>query len=141
VIPDLSVIWVIGFVLLLTITLDRLLFRPILRTIAQREAAIRSARELAERTAGEAKTATAVLEQQTAAARAEIYKQMDDMRRAALAERAETLAQTRAEAEAGIAEAARTIQAEAENARKRLVAEAESLGQAAAERILGRRAS
>lgn len=140
-IPDLSVIWVIGFVLLLTITLDRLLFRPILRTIAQREAAIRSARELAERTAGEAKAATTVLEQQTAAARAEIYKQMDDMRRAALAERAETLAQTRAEAEAGIAEATRTIQAEAENARKRLVAEAESLGQAAAERILGRRAS
>ena len=37
---NLSVLWVI-FVLLLTVILDRLLFRPLLRTIAQREAAIR----------------------------------------------------------------------------------------------------
>lgn len=140
-IPNLSVLWVIFFVLLLTVILDRLLFRPLLRTIAQREAAIRSARELAERSANEARAATAEFEQRTSVARAEIYKQMDEMRRAAMAERADILAATRAEAEAGIAAASATLQAEAEEARKRLTADADALGQAAAERILGRRAS
>ena len=100
-IPNLSVLWVIFFVLLLTVILDRLLFRPLLRTIAQREAAIRPARELAERSANEARAATAEFEQRTSVARAEIYKQMDEMRRAAMAERADILAATRAEAEAG----------------------------------------
>jgi F-type H+-transporting ATPase subunit b len=141
VIPNLSVLWVIFFVLLLTVILDRLLFRPLLRTIAQRETAIRSARELAERSANEARAATAEFEQRTSVARAEIYKQMDEMRRAAMAERADILAATRAEAEAGIAAASATLQAEAEEARKRLTADADALGQAAAERILGRRAS
>jgi F-type H+-transporting ATPase subunit b len=141
VIPNLSVLWVIFFVLLLTVILDRLLFRPILRTIALREDAIRSARELAERSAKEARAATAEFEQKTAAARAEIYKQMDEVRRAALAERTNILGQTRAEAEAGIAAASATLQAEVDEARKRLTADAETLGQAAADRILGRRAS
>jgi len=141
VIPNLSVFWVIFFLLVLTVVLDRLLFRPILRTIAQREEAIRSARELAEQSASQAKAATIELEQKTAAARAEIYKQMDEMRRAGLAERAEILTRTRAEAEAGIAEASAQLQAEAEEARRRLAADAEILGQAAAERILGRKAS
>lgn len=140
-IPNLSVLWVIFFVLLLTVILDRLMFRPLLRTIAQREAAIRSARELAERSANEARAATAEFEQRTSVARAEIYKQMDEMRRAAMAERADILAATRAEAEAGIAAASATLQAEVEEARKRLTADADALGQAAADRILGRRAS
>ena len=140
-IPNLSVLVVIAFVLLLTIVLDRLLFKPLMQTIAKREEAIRSAQELAERSASEAKAATAEFERRTAAARAEIYKQMDEMRRAALAERADILARTRAEAEAGIAQASAALQAEADEARRRLAADAEQLGQAAADRILGRRAS
>jgi F-type H+-transporting ATPase subunit b len=124
VLPDLSVVWVIFFVLLLTILLDRLLFKPILRVMGEREAAIRSARELAERSASEARAATAEFEQKTAAARTEIYRQMDEMRRTATAERAETLARTRAE-----------------DARRKLTVEADALGAAVAERILGRKAS
>jgi F-type H+-transporting ATPase subunit b len=141
VLPDLSVFWVIFFVLVLTIVLDRLLFRPILHVIHQREAAIRSARELAERSAREAQSAMTEFEQKTAAARAEVYRQMDEMRRTALAERAEILARTRAEAESEIAAASSQLQADAEAARRRLAADAEALGNAAAERILGRRAS
>ena len=57
-IPDITVFWVIFFVLVLTIVLDRLLFKPILRTIAAREEAIRSAKELAERSAVEARAAS-----------------------------------------------------------------------------------
>ena len=45
--PDLSVVWVIFFVLLLTVVLERLLFTPLLRVMEERQRAIRSARELA----------------------------------------------------------------------------------------------
>ena len=77
-------------------------------------------------------------EQKTAAARAEVYRQMDDMRKTALAERADILTQTRAQAEAEIAAASAQLQAETEDARRRLAADADALGRAAAERILGR---
>ena len=139
--PDLSVIFVIFFVLLLTVVLDRLLFKPIQQVIARREEAIRSARELAERSAAEARAATAEFEQKTTAARAEIYRQMDEMRRVALEERAQIVAQTRAEAEAEIAAAGAKLQADATEVRRRLAADAEALGAAAADRILGRKAS
>lgn len=139
--PDLSVLWVIFFVLVLTILLDRLLFRPLQGVMQQRAEATRSARELAERSATEARAATEEFERKTTAARAEIYRQMDEMRKTALAERAEILTRTRAEAEAEIAAASAEFQAETEDARKRLAADAEALGAVAAERILGRRAS
>jgi len=141
VLPDLSVLWVIFFLLVLTIVLDRLLLWPIQRVIKQREDAARSARELAERSAREAAAATAEFEKKTAAARAEVYRQMDEVRRTALDARAQILAQTRAEAEQQVAAATAQLSADADEAKRRLTAEAEALGAAAAERILGRKAS
>ncbi len=140
-IPDLSVLWVIAFVLLLTVIVDRLVLRPVLRVVQAREEAIRSARELAERSATEARVASQEFEQKTAAARAEIYRQMDDMRRSALGERAEILARTRVEADAEIAAASNRLRAETEDARRRLEADADALGGIVAERILGRKVS
>lgn len=139
--PDLSVLWVIFFVLLLTIVLDRLLFKPVLRVMGEREGAIRSARELAERSAHEARRASAEFEKKTAEARGELYRQMDDMRRAAMNERAEIMSRTRAEAESEVTAASAKLAAEADEARRRLGAEADALGAAVAERILGRKAS
>ena len=139
--PDLSVVWVILFVLLLTVIVDRLLLRPILRVMQARETAIRSARELAERSANEARAAAAEFEQKTSAARADIYRQMDEMRRAALSERAEIMARTRAEAEVEVAAASNRLKAETEDARRRLEADADALGGIVAERILGRKVS
>jgi F-type H+-transporting ATPase subunit b len=141
VLPDLSVIWVIFFVLLLTIVLERLLFKPLLRVMEERARAIRSAGELAERSASEARAAAAEFDRKTVEARAELYKQMDDMRRTAMDERTAIMTRTRAEAEAEIAAASAKLQTEAEEARRRLSDEAETLGAAIAERILGRRAS
>jgi F-type H+-transporting ATPase subunit b len=141
VLPDLSVFWVIFFVLLLTGVLNRLLFKPLQRVMAERERTIRSARELAERSATEARAAATEFEAKTSSARAEIYRQMDEMRKAALGERAEILTKTRAEAEAEVARASASLKADAEEARRRLAADAEALGAAAADRILGRRAS
>src|SRR5688572_10966202 len=94
VLPDLSVLWVIFFLLVLTVVLDRLLFRPIQRVIREREMAARSARELAERSAREAAAAASEFEHKTSAARAEVYRQMDEVRRAAMHARADILAQT-----------------------------------------------
>lgn len=139
--PDLSVAWVIFFVLLLTVIVERLLLRPVLGVIAAREEAIRSARQLAERSAAEARTAAAEFDQKTTAARADIYKQMDEMRRSALGERAEILARTRAEADAEVAAASDRLKAETENARRRLEADADALGGIVADRILGRKVS
>ena len=136
-----SVLWVIFFVLLLTALLNRLLFKPVLGVMAARERAVTSARELAERSATEARLASAEFEKKTAEARTELYRQMDEMRRAAMEERAEIMARTRAEAESEIAAASARLAAEAEEARRRLDADADALGAAVAERILGRKAS
>ena len=57
--PNLSVLWVIFFILLLTFVVDRLLLRPVLGVIRKREDATESARELARRSATEARAATA----------------------------------------------------------------------------------
>jgi F-type H+-transporting ATPase subunit b len=139
--PDLSVVWVIFFVLLLTAVLNRLLYKPLLRVMDERQRAITSAREMAERSALEAKRATAEFDRKTGEARAELYRQMDEMRRTAMDERAAILTRTREEAEAEIAAASAKLQAEADDARRRLSTDAESLGAAVAERILGRKAS
>jgi F-type H+-transporting ATPase subunit b len=141
VLPDLSVVWVIFFVLLLTFLLNRLLFKPLLRVMEERQRAVTSARELAERSAHEARRAAAEFDRKTGEARAELYRQMDDMRRTALEERAAIMNRTRAEAESEIAAASAKLQAEAEEARRRLSTDAEVLGAAVAERILGRKAS
>jgi F0F1-type ATP synthase membrane subunit b/b' len=127
--------------MLLTVIIDRLLLRPLTRVMREREDAIRSARELAEKSATHAKAAIAEFDQKTAAARAEIYRQMDEMRRAALGERTEMMARTRAEADAEVSAASERLKAETAEAKRRLEADAELLGGAVAERILGRKVS
>jgi F-type H+-transporting ATPase subunit b len=139
--PNLSVIWVIFFILMLTVVIDRLLLRPVLGVIRKREEAIESARALAERSIVEAKAATEEFERKTSEARAGLYREMDDMRRLASNRRAEIVAETRAEAEAQVADASRRLETEAREAKSRLEAEAQALGLAAAEKILGRKAS
>jgi F-type H+-transporting ATPase subunit b len=139
--PNLSIIWVIVAVLALTVILDRLLLRPILDVIRRREDAIDSARDLARQSASQAQQAAAEFEQRTTAARADLYRQMDDMRRAALGRRAEIVEQTRSEAEAQVAAAAMRLDEETADAKRRLDADSETLGAAIAARILGRRAS
>jgi F-type H+-transporting ATPase subunit b len=139
--PNLSVLWVIFFILVLTFVVDRMLLRPVLGVIRRREEAIESARELARRSAAEAQAASAEFDRKTTAARAEMYREMDEMRRTALARRAEIVAATRAEAEAQVTDAVKRLDEEAAEARRKLQAEAQILGAAAAERILGRKAS
>jgi F-type H+-transporting ATPase subunit b len=141
VLPDLSILWIVLLVLALAAVLDRLVFRPVLKVIQQREDAATSARALAEQAAAEARQASDEFERKTAAARAEIYRQMDDMRKTALDERTALVEATRVEAEQALAEARAALDRDVREARARLDTEAEAIAAAAAQRILGRRAS
>jgi F-type H+-transporting ATPase subunit b len=139
--PDLSVLWVIILVLILSVVLNRLVFRPLLNTIAERDRAAQSARMLAEQAAAEARRAAAEFEEKTAAARADVYRQMDEMRRVALEERTALLDATRRDAEETLARARAQLDRDVADARVRLDTEADQLAGEAAARILGRRAS
>jgi F-type H+-transporting ATPase subunit b len=139
VIPDLSVLWVIGFVLLLVVLLDRLLFGPLQRIMRDRRNAVDSARQLADESAARAAAAAAEFDEKTNAARSEIYRQMDEQRRTALDRRSELIAATRHEAETSIAEGRARVRAEADAARDALARDAESLGSAIVDRVLSRK--
>ena len=140
-IPDLSVVWVIVFVLALSVLLDRLLLRPVTRVMSEREGAIRSARELAESSRAHAQSAAVELEAKTRLARAEIYRQMDEKRSVALERRAELVAATRREAERSMADATGRVRAQATVARAQLERDADTLATIIVERVLGRKAS
>jgi F-type H+-transporting ATPase subunit b len=141
VLPDLSLVWVIVFVLLLTVLLDRLLLRPLTRVMHEREQAIRAARELAESSRQRAQAATDEFEAKTRAARADLYHQMDEKRRAALLMRAALVADTRREIEQSTTDATAKIRAQADAARASLDGEADHLASSIVERVLGRKAS
>lgn len=139
--PDLTVFWVIFFVLLTGSILNRLIVRPVLAIMQDRDTAVRSSREMAESAATRAAAATAEFEAKTQAARAEIYREMDDKRHRALERRSELLARTRAEAEAEIQKATKRVRAQAETARVRLEQDVDTYAAQIVERVLGRRAS
>lgn len=139
--PDVTVFWVVFLILLTGVILNGLIVRPVLRVVQAREGAVKSARQLAESAAAQAQAATAEFESRTQAARAEIYREMDEKRRRALDRRAELLAQTRAEAEASIQQATERVKAQAAAARTQLERDAHILAGAIVERVLGRKAS
>jgi F-type H+-transporting ATPase subunit b len=141
VIPGLSVVWVVIIVLLLALVLDRGLFKPITRVMGEREAAIRSASDLAKEAAAKAAAATAEFERRTGHAQAEIQRAMNEQRRLALEHRRELLAETRRDVEHSLAEATASLQAEVVSARAKLNQDADALADAVVERVLGRRAS
>jgi F-type H+-transporting ATPase subunit b len=137
-IPDLSTLWVIVFVLILSVVLDRLLLRPVTGVMAKREGVIRGARELAETSQVKAQAAVDELEAKTRAARSDVYRQMDERRRVALEGRAELVAETRREMERSLSEATERLQAQASVARTQLDREADALASTIVERVLGR---
>jgi F0F1-type ATP synthase membrane subunit b/b' len=140
VIPGLAVIWVIVIVLLIAFVLDRGLFRPIGRVMKEREQAVRSAQDMAQAAAERARDAAAEFERKTRAAQAEIYREMDENRRQANERRTAVLAETRQEVEATVTAAAARLEAQAAEARARLEQDADALGEAIVERVLGRKA-
>jgi len=137
-IPDLSVVWVIFFVLLLTFLMNQLLFKPLVRVMNARQSAVKSARNLADKAASDATKATEAFDEKTQAARLELARQMEQARRVAEDERARLLADAQAQAHGTIAEATKQLTAEAADARQRIDRDSTELAHAIAERVLGR---
>ena len=140
-IPDLSVLWVVFFVLLLTAIVNSLIFKPLLRVMDARADAIAKAKHLAQEAADKANAAVALYETKTGEARAQVYAEMDAARKAALDRRAELLALTRKEADETRADAAARIKTAADSASAQLSSDARSLSQAIVDRVLDRKAS
>ncbi|MGE0460416.1 MAG: ATP synthase F0 subunit B [Vicinamibacterales bacterium] len=137
-IPDISTLWVVFFLLVCTALLNTLVFKPILSVIDQRTTAVRGARELAESAATKAAAAAAEYDRKLNAARAEVYKQIDDTRRAALDKRAALLADTRAVVEREAKAATARVSQESADARAALERDATGLADAIVTRVLGR---
>ena len=136
--PDITTLWVVGFLLLCTYLLNTLFFKPILRIIDERAAAVRGARELADSAAQKATAAAAEYDRKLNTARAEVYGQMDEMRKAALDKRAGVLASTRATVEQELKTATARVQQESQEARAALDRDASNLAGAIVSRVLGR---
>lgn len=139
--PDVTVFWAAFLVLLTGLILNGLIVRPLLRVMGQREDAVKSARDLAESAAAQARAAAAEFEARVQAARSEIYREMDEKRRRALARRADLLAETRVRVEAEILDARESLRQQAAAARARLEQDANVLAGEIVERVLGRKAS
>jgi F-type H+-transporting ATPase subunit b len=137
-IPDLSVIWVIFFVLLLVFLLNALLFQPVLRVMNARQSAVKAARSLADKAATDARQAGDAFDEKTRAARQEIARQMDETRRAAEAERTRLLDEAHAQAHSTMASATQQLGADAAEARQRIDRESAELAHLIADRVLGR---
>lgn len=137
-IPDITSLWVIGFLLTCTFLLNTLIFQPILRVIEARGKAVADARQMADTASERANAATTEYTQQLNAARTEVYRAMDEKRRAALDARAAMLGETRALVEGELGDASRRLAHETEHARASLDREADVLAAAIVSRVLGR---
>ena len=136
--PDITTLWVVGFLLLCTFLLNTMVFQPILRIMDARSSAVRGAKELAESASQKASAAAAEYDQKLNAARGEVYGQMDAMRKSALDKRAELLASTRATVEQELKTAAARVQHESKEARAALDRDVSNLAGAIVSRVLGR---
>ncbi len=136
--PDLSVLWVIFFVLLCTALLNTLLFKPLLRVMQERGHTVSSARALADKASADARAALAEFEAQTTAARTEVYREMDQRRRAALDERTTVLEETRRTVQTQLKEQTDGLRADVAAARGSIERDADRLGAAVASKVLGR---
>jgi F-type H+-transporting ATPase subunit b len=96
---------------------------------------------MAEASRARAQAASDELEAKTRAARADVYRQMEENRRVALATRAELVADTRREVERSMADASTRIRTQVDAARAQLERDADVMAGTIVERVLGRKAS
>jgi F-type H+-transporting ATPase subunit b len=137
-VPDGSIFFHIALILFMIWLLNRTLYRPINRILAEREA----------RTGGTSHEAHAVLKQvdekltqyekSLRDARGEGYKQLEQARAAALAARQEQLNGVRAEVDGLVSAEKESIRGQAEAAKNALRVEAADVASSIKARILGR---
>ena len=139
-IPDITALWVIALLMICVFVLNTLIFKPILAMSESRARAVRDARELAASAAQKAAEASATFDRTLASARAEVYGQMDEARRTAMAKRAAVMAETKQETERDLHAATTRLADQAAAARTSLERDAAALAGDIVGRVLGRTA-
>ena len=137
-IPDITALWVIFFVLTTVFLLNTLVFKPLLAVIEARMRAVSDARQLADSAAQRSSAAAAEYDQQLTTARSALYREMDDKRRAALDKRAALIGETKAVVEQELKDASARVKEQAAAAQASLDREADVLAGAIVSRVLGR---
>lgn len=124
---------------LLYFYLKRMFFRPLERVLEARQAATEGARQTAQETFARATEKTAQYEAALRAARAEMYREQEQLRRQWREEHAAALQQARRAAEGTVEEAGRRLASDLAEAKHDLDRQAQSLATQIADRILARR--
>jgi F-type H+-transporting ATPase subunit b len=124
--------------LLLMAFLDRILFRPMLRLLEEREAHTQGAVEEAKALEAEAAAAITAYETRIAAARDEAAAANASVRKRAADEERAVLDRAREEANRRVGQIERDVAAAADGARRDLAAQAREMARVIAEKVLGR---
>lgn len=125
----------------LFVYLKFMFFTPLQKVLAKRREATEGARETAEAGLESAALRTAEYEAKIRDARAEIYKEQEQMRRRWLGQQAAFILETRAQAQAGVAVARRQIEADIAVAKQDLAGTSNVLAGQIFDALLRRRAS
>jgi F-type H+-transporting ATPase subunit b len=128
-------------VVLLHLYLKFIFFKPLERVLRERYDATEGARKLAEESIARASQKAADYEAALRAARAETYKEMEQLRRKLQDDRAASVKAARAEADAAVAHAKAAVSAEVEALKKNLGPESDALADRIASKILSGRAA
>ncbi len=128
-------------VVLLHFYLKFIFFKPLARVLRQRYDATEGARKLAEASLAKASEKAAEYEAALRAARAETYKELEQLRRQLQDDRAVAVREARASAEAAVSQAKATLAAEVADLKKSLEAESDTLADRIADKVLRGRAA
>jgi F-type H+-transporting ATPase subunit b len=127
------------FLLFLHFFFRSMLFGPLRKVLKQREELTAGARRAAEASHAEADRKTAEYEAQFRDARAEVYREQEEIRRRWLAEHALQVAEARSGAEAAVRRAKTEIASEATGARQNLLETSAALADQIATAVLAQR--
>jgi F-type H+-transporting ATPase subunit b len=128
-------------VVLLHLYLKFIFFKPLGRVLQERYDATEGARKMAGESLARAAQKAADYEAALRAARAETYKELEQLRRELQDDRAASVKEARTSAEAAVAQAKATLSAEVEGLKKSLEAESDALADRIATKILRGRAA
>lgn len=128
-------------VVLLHFYLKFIFFKPLQQVLRQRYEATEGARKLAEASLTKASEKAADYEAALRAARAETYKELEQLRRQLQDDRSAAVQQARADAESAVSKAKATLAAEVAVLKKSLEAESDALADKIADKILRGRAA
>jgi F-type H+-transporting ATPase subunit b len=128
-------------VLLLHFYLKQMFFRPLARILAERDEATQGARAKAAEALERAAAMTAGYEEQIRAARNEIYRDQEEQRKKWRDQQSAQIAEARRAADETVADAKLHLDAQAEQAKRSLAGETQTLADRITQAILGGRAA